>query len=72
MFRHALDGIGASPASSVHVGDLRRTDIAGARSYGMGTVRFVGVYDDDSDGLDADVVISEMTELPSVIDGGTT
>jgi FMN phosphatase YigB (HAD superfamily) len=69
MFRHALDGIGASPASSVHVGDLRRTDIAGARDYGMGTVRFAGVYDDDSDGPEADVVISSMGELPSALDG---
>jgi len=71
MFRHAIEGIGASPASSVHVGDLRRTDIAGAREYGMGTVRFTGVYNDDSDLPEADVVISSMNELPNVLDGGT-
>lgn len=70
MFRRALDGIGATAASSVHVGDLRRTDIAGARDYGMGTVRFVGVYDDDSDGPEADVVIASMSELPAILDGG--
>jgi len=70
MFRHALDGIGAGAAGAVHVGDLRRTDIAGARDLGMGTVRFVGVYDDDSDGPEADVVIGSLDELPDVLDGG--
>jgi FMN phosphatase YigB (HAD superfamily) len=33
----------------VHVGDLRRSDIAGARSVGMGSVR-IAAHHDDSDG----------------------
>jgi putative hydrolase of the HAD superfamily len=67
MFRHALDGIGVDPGGAVHVGDLRRTDVAGARSLGMGTVRFTGVYDDDSEHPEADVVIRRMSELPSAL-----
>jgi putative hydrolase of the HAD superfamily len=67
MFRHALDGIGVGPAAAAHVGDLRRTDIAGARAMGMRAVRFRGVYDDDSDVPDADVVISSMSELASAL-----
>jgi len=47
-FRAALDGLGVSAAGAVHVGDLRRTDIAGARAAGMGTIRFNG-RNDDSD-----------------------
>jgi putative hydrolase of the HAD superfamily len=43
MFRHALDLIGAEPAQAVHVGDLLRTDVAGARAAGMGTVRITAV-----------------------------
>ncbi len=68
MFRHALDEIDVEPASAVHVGDLRRTDIAGARALGMGSVRFRGVYDDESDLADADVVIDAMSELPGALD----
>ena len=68
MFRHALDGIGIGPDKAVHVGDLRRTDIAGARALGMGTVRFKGVYDDDSEHPDADVVLTSMSELPSALE----
>jgi FMN phosphatase YigB (HAD superfamily) len=30
----------------VHVGDLRRSDIAGARAAGMGSVRFTALNDD--------------------------
>jgi HAD superfamily hydrolase (TIGR01549 family) len=47
IFRHALDGLGVSdPSQAVHVGDLRRTDIVGARGVGMTAVRFRGVADD--------------------------
>jgi len=71
-FRTALNQIGVAPSAAVHVGDLRRTDVAGARAVGMGTVRFVGVYDDDSEAPEADVVISSMSELAGVLGGDTT
>ena len=47
IFRHSLDGLGApDPAAAVHVGDLRRTDVAGARGFGMTSVRYAGSNDD--------------------------
>lgn len=67
MFRTALDGVGVGAAAAVHVGDLRRTDVAGARAAGMRTVRFAGVYDDDAELPEADAVIREMRELPGLI-----
>ena len=70
MFRHALDGLGVAPEAAAHVGDLKRTDIAGARALGMGSVRFNGVYDDDADEPDADVVISSMRDLGRVLENG--
>ena len=49
IFRHALEGLGGvDPGQTAHVGDLRRTDIAGARAMGMTSVRYTGVFDDDS------------------------
>ncbi|HZU74557.1 MAG TPA: HAD family hydrolase [Acidimicrobiales bacterium] len=49
IFRHALEGLGGvAPDRAAHVGDLRRTDIAGALAMGMTAVRYVGVNDDDS------------------------
>lgn len=69
MFRTALDGIGVEASAAAHIGDLRRTDIAGARAAGMGTIRFRGVYDDETDLPDADVVIADMRELPGIVAG---
>ena len=38
IFAHTLEALGVAPDATVHVGDLRRTDVAGARAAGMGTV----------------------------------
>lgn len=48
IFEHALAGLGADPGTTLHVGDLRRTDITGARAMGMTAVRYTGIFDDDS------------------------
>jgi putative hydrolase of the HAD superfamily len=45
-FKSALEGLGVRADGAVHVGDLRRSDIAGARAAGMGTIRFRGRNDD--------------------------
>jgi len=37
MFRRALSGLGLAPQQCLHVGDLQRTDIAGAKAVGMHT-----------------------------------
>jgi FMN phosphatase YigB (HAD superfamily) len=49
-FQSALDGLGVAPRGSVHVGDLRRSDIAGARTAGMGSVRIRARHDDSDAG----------------------
>jgi putative hydrolase of the HAD superfamily len=50
-FESALGGLGVSPKGAVHVGDLRRSDVAGARGAGMGTVRLRARHDDSDAGL---------------------
>jgi putative hydrolase of the HAD superfamily len=64
IFEHALAGLGApDPARCVHVGDRRRTDVAGARALGMRAVRITAVFEDDEPGPDDDIVISSYREL---------
>lgn len=47
IFEHALAGLGGIPPErAAHVGDLRRTDVAGARAFGMTAVRYAGSNDD--------------------------
>lgn len=45
IFRTALEAVGAEPREAVHVGDLLRTDISGAKALGMKTVRITAVND---------------------------
>ena len=72
MFRTALAGLDVEASDAAHIGDLRRTDIAGGRAAGMRTVRFAGVNDDPSEHPEADHVIRSWGELPALLDGGTT
>jgi putative hydrolase of the HAD superfamily len=46
IFKAALAAIGADPFEAVHVGDLLRTDVHGARDAGMKTIRITAVNDD--------------------------
>ena len=69
IFDHALAGLGVTdPARAAHVGDLRRTDIAGANAIGMTSVHYVGGRDDtevdgDHPHRSPDHVISTHLEL---------
>jgi FMN phosphatase YigB (HAD superfamily) len=70
MFDHALGAIGQiDPARAAHVGDLRRTDVAGARAYGMTAVRYAGLYDDPPlDGApEGHHVVTDHRELATVL-----
>lgn len=69
-FEAALAALDADPGTSMHVGDLRRTDIAGAAALGMKTVRYRALHDDpEADGaIEADFVIDGHRELPPLLD----
>ena len=69
MFEAALGALGAEPQEAMHVGDLRRTDIAGAAAFGMRTARYRGLHDDpDESGVEADFVLDSHLELVEVVD----
>ncbi len=71
IFEHALVGLGgADPRRSAHVGDRRRTDIAGASTMGMRAVRITAVYDDDDPGQgpSGDAVIDSYATLLDALD----
>jgi len=63
IFHHALGYLGVPAERVAHIGDLRRTDVAGARGMGMVAVRYRGVYDDASDGPEGDVVVDHHGEV---------
>ena len=72
IFAHALAGLGVDDASAAaHVGDLRRTDVAGANAAGMTSVQFVGGREDPQDGDPTSApphhVIADHLELLDVL-----
>jgi putative hydrolase of the HAD superfamily len=69
IFEHALTGLGGIvPAEAAHIGDLRRTDIAGALGMGMTAVRYTGVFDDDSQPEpEGHHVVADHADLPGVL-----
>jgi putative hydrolase of the HAD superfamily len=69
IFEAALGALGARPGEAVHVGDLRRTDVAGASAIGMVTVRYRGLHDDRNEdvGREADFVTDSHLALPDLI-----
>jgi putative hydrolase of the HAD superfamily len=69
-FRAALRPFGAEPQSAVHVGDLRRTDVAGARALGLRSVRIRARHDDTSELPEADFVVDPHTHLRALLLGG--
>jgi len=74
IFHHALDGLGgADPRDAAHIGDLRRTDVAGAMALGITAVRYTGVFDDKGkadDGtadVEADIVLADHADLATAL-----
>lgn len=70
IFEAALEALGVQPSAALHVGDLRRTDVAGAAGLGMRTVRYRGMHDDPdtSTGIEAEFVLDSHGDLPAVLD----
>lgn len=70
IFEAALEALGAQPAEALHIGDLRRTDVAGATALGMRTARYRGMNKDGDgeDGIEAEFVLDDHLELLGVID----
>lgn len=69
VFLAILDRLGVQSHQAVHVGDLRHTDISGARGIGMRTVRYAGIRDDRNAAYpDADAIINTHADLKSVLE----
>jgi putative hydrolase of the HAD superfamily len=69
VFHHALAGLGVhEPSRVAHVGDSRRTDVAGALAMGMITVRYTGFSDDPpASGPEAHHVLDDHARLPAAL-----
>ena len=63
MFTTTLTCLEVEAAHTVHLGDLTRTDIVGAKSSGLQAVRFAEVHDDPDRSVEADGVMYSFSEF---------
>lgn len=69
IFEATLTALEARPQEAMHVGDLRRTDVAGAAALGMRTARYRGMHDDadEESGVEANFVFDSHLELVEAV-----
>lgn len=68
VFELALGPLGVQPERALHVGDLRRTDVAGARALGMKSVRIRAHHDDLGPEPEADHVADSHAALRELLE----
>jgi putative hydrolase of the HAD superfamily len=70
VFEHALDGLRVDdPSDAAHVGDSRRTDVAGAQAMGMTAVRYTYFVDaPPDDGPEGDHVLDDHAKLAPALE----
>jgi putative hydrolase of the HAD superfamily len=66
-FDQALKDLGAKADEAIHVGDLLRTDVAGAKAAGMKAV-WIRIREPDAEGVTPDYTITRLSELLKILE----
>jgi FMN phosphatase YigB (HAD superfamily) len=67
VFLQVLRELHVPPGEAAHVGDIQRTDIAGAQSAGMAAVHFVAANDADVPHSTGDSIVRRFEDLPQAL-----
>jgi putative hydrolase of the HAD superfamily len=67
IFRASLRELQAKAAAAAHIGDRRRTDVAGARGLGMTALRYRAAFDDTGTGPEGHHVVDDFADVPELI-----
>jgi len=67
-FHSAAKQLGTTPNDMAHIGDLRRTDIAGAQNAGAMSILFTGVHSDEDGGPSPTHTLSDWLNLPDLFE----
>lgn len=69
VFERTARSLAAEPGAMVHVGDLERTDIGGAKQAGYRAIRFTGITRmEEGETTIADFVTDDLREIPKLVD----
>ena len=67
QFHSTLAKLNAAPSQAVHIGDIFRTDVVGAKNAGMKAIRFTGFNKGDGDDTLSDAVVDDYRKLETAI-----
>ena len=67
-FEQAGAALGAAAHEMAHIGDLRRTDVAGAQNAGLKAVLYTGVREDPDKAPAAHAILTHWHALPEVME----
>ena len=67
-FEQAGAALGVATHEMAHIGDLRRTDVAGAHNAGLTSILFTGVREDSDETPAPDAVLAHWRALPDVLE----
>jgi len=67
-FEAAAEQLDTTTETLVHIGDLRRTDVAGVRQAGGTAILYTGIQTDTSNDVEPDFVLERWSDLPDVLD----
>ena len=67
VFIKTAESLGIHMRDLIHIGDLERTDIAGAKNAGCIAVKFTGVHNDLADQENAHFVLNDYPSLFSIL-----
>ena len=67
QFHSTLSELNAEPAEAVHIGDIFRTDIVGAKNAGMKAIRFAGFNKGEGNDTLSDAVVDDYRKLEATI-----
>ena len=69
MFHRALHGLQVPPAACLHVGDLQRTDVAGAAAAGMYTawIAHPAYAGEEQDDYAPDIIVNSVAQLTELL-----
>ena len=66
-FEQAGTALGVAVSDMAHIGDLRRTDVAGAQTAGLKAILFTGVHEDTDAAPAPDATLTHWRTLPDVL-----
>ncbi len=71
-FMKVLSELEATPEQSLHIGDIEKTDIKGAKQLGMYAIKFAGdpttIHRDGYNGTIADEIVTDWADILEIID----